>query len=212
MKLHKAGDVGIEIVGLDVQALIGRLRTAYSDEWMAHYQYWVGAQLLVGGMRKSVEPELLQLAEDEKNHAGMIANRIIQLGGCLVLHPSDWESNGACGFAPAVDPSVRGILKDNIHGEQCAIRYYQELLNFVRGKDDVTFEMIREILADEVEHEEDLQMLMDDEDTGLDGRGRVAGAGMAPAEFQSKVRSLIRKIAFKYGGDCQRAGGFRNNG
>ena len=43
MKLHKAGDVGIEIVGLDVQALIGRLRTAYSDEWMAHYQYWVGA-------------------------------------------------------------------------------------------------------------------------------------------------------------------------
>ena len=33
------GSKGREIVGLDVDELISVLRKAYSDEWLAYYQY-----------------------------------------------------------------------------------------------------------------------------------------------------------------------------
>jgi len=50
----------------------------------------------------------------------------------------------------------------------------KELLDLVRGKDDVTFKMIEEILEDEVEHEEDLQMIEQDMESGWDG-DKIAG-------------------------------------
>ena len=49
-----------------------------------------------------------------------------------------------------------------IKGEQCAITTYSSLLDIVREKDIVTYDLISQILADEVEHEEDLQSLFDD--------------------------------------------------
>jgi bacterioferritin len=161
----KAGDVGTEIVGLDVEDLINLLNTAYADEWMAYHQYWIGAKVLVGPMRPQVEAELNQHADDEEEHADKLADRIIQLGGTPVLSPEEWFDSGSCGFEAPTDTSVRAILDQNIKGEQCAIRFYQDLLNMVRGKDDVTFELILDILADEVEHEEDLQMLAEDMDS-----------------------------------------------
>ncbi len=57
---------------------------------------------------------------------------------------------------------VVSILKDSIKGEQCAISIYSNLADMTRDKDIVTYDLVSEILADEVEHEEDLQALYDD--------------------------------------------------
>jgi len=54
------------------------------------------------------------------------------------------------------------ILEDSIKGEQCAISIYSELAELTRDKDIVTYDIVSSILADEVEHEEDLQALYDD--------------------------------------------------
>ena len=186
-----AGDVGAEIVGLNVEELITRLNTAYADEWQAYHQYWIDAKIMVGKMRKNIEGEFNQHADDEKDHAGQIADRIIQLGGLPVLSPADWATTGSCGFTKAADLSVRTVLDDNLNGERCAIRFYQELLNFVRGKDDVTFEMIRDILADEVEHEEDLQMLVEDMDAGWDGQ-----------EMQARMAKIASSISKNFKADA----------
>jgi bacterioferritin len=162
-----AGDVGTQIVGLDVQELLTLLNAAYADEWLAYYQYWIGAKVIVGPMRMQVESELIQHAKDEEEHAGLIADRIVQLGGTPILSPEEWFDVGECGFAAPVDSSVRAVLDQNINGERCAIQFYQDLLNFVRGKDDVTFDLIQDILKDEVEHEDDLQMIAEDMDGGM---------------------------------------------
>ncbi|MFB0544757.1 MAG: ferritin-like domain-containing protein, partial [Asgard group archaeon] len=84
------GTKGREIVGLDVGKLIEELNKALSDEWLAYYQYWIGAKIIVGSMRVVVAAELLQHANDELRHAGMIADRIIQLGGTPILKPEEW--------------------------------------------------------------------------------------------------------------------------
>ncbi|CAA6821111.1 MAG: Ferritin [uncultured Sulfurovum sp.] len=58
--------------------------------------------------------------------------------------------------------SQQTILKDSIKGEQCAISTYSQLADMTRDKEIVTYDLVSEILADEVEHEENLQALYDD--------------------------------------------------
>lgn len=157
-----AGTMGKEIVGVDIDELIMSLNAAYCDEWLAYHQYWIGAKLVKGLMRPSVQSELEQHAKDEEEHAGLLAERIIQLGGIPAMSPDLWMKFGVCGFSSPDDPNVMAVLRQNIMGEQCAISYYNELLKEVSGKDEVTAKIIRGILSDEVEHEEDLQMLEDD--------------------------------------------------
>jgi bacterioferritin len=79
------GTKGREIVGMDVEQLLKLLNRAFADEWLAYYQYWLGAKVVKGPMKEAVIAELLQHATDELRHADMVAGRIIQLGGTPVL-------------------------------------------------------------------------------------------------------------------------------
>ena len=45
------GTKGRAIVGIDVDNLIKVLNKALADEWLAYYQYWVGAKVAKGPMR-----------------------------------------------------------------------------------------------------------------------------------------------------------------
>jgi bacterioferritin len=156
------GTKGKEIVKLDVENVLILLNKAFADEWLAYYQYWVGAQVAKGPMRGAVVAELNEHAEDELKHAGMLATRIIQLGGTPVLDPADWRTLSNCGYDAPANPHVQAIVEQNVKGEQCAIDVYNNLLGVTTDKDIVTYNMVAEILEDEVEHEEDLQALLED--------------------------------------------------
>jgi bacterioferritin len=156
------GKKGREIVGKDVDKVIKLLNKAYSDEWLAYYQYWVGAKVIKGPMKDAVIAELMQHAADELRHADMLTMRIIQLGGDPVLKPEDWYKHANCGYAAPEDPFVEKVLEQNVNGERCAIQVYTNLLKETQEADPVTYNMVLQILADEVEHEEDLQALQED--------------------------------------------------
>ena len=156
------GTKGIEIVGMDLKELLSTLNTAFADEWFAYYQYWLGAKLVKGPMKDAVIAELLQHAADELRHADMVANRIIQLGGTPVTEPKTWYDVKHCGYETPNDPFVATILEQNVAGERCAIGYYKHVLDLTQGKDPVTYNMVLQILQDEVAHEEDLQALAED--------------------------------------------------
>ncbi len=156
------GTRGREIVGMDVDKLIELLNKAFSDEWLAYYQYWLGAKVVKGPMKDAVIAELVQHAADELRHAEMLSARIIQLGGTPPTKPEDWYKMTNCGYAAPDDPYVRVILDQNIKGEQCAISAYDRLMKTTKDKDQVTYNMVVQIIQDEVEHEEDLQALLED--------------------------------------------------
>jgi bacterioferritin len=156
------GTKGREVVNLDIDSLLELLNKAYADEWLAYYQYWVGAKIAKGPMRGAVTSELEEHAEDELKHAGMLVERMIQLGGNPILKPEDWYKMTNCGYETPEDPNVKTLLEQNIKGEQCAIDVYKNLLNTVKDKDQITYNMVLEIFEDEVEHEEDLQSLLED--------------------------------------------------
>ena len=156
------GTKGRAIVGMDVDNLIKTLNKALADEWLAYYQYWVGAKVAKGPMRGAVTAELIQHATEELGHAELLANRILQLGGTPLLKPEDWYKMTNCGYEAPEDPYVEVLLDQNIKGEQCAIGAYQQLVELTKEADPVTYEMALSILTDEIEHEEDLQALLED--------------------------------------------------
>lgn len=158
------GSKGREILGMNVDEVLGMLNKAYADEWLAYYQYWIGAKISKGPMKDAVNAELLQHAADELRHADMVALRIIQLGGMPLTHPKAWLEQSNCGYDDPADPYVGVLLDQNIHGEQCAITVYKAVLDATRVGDPVTYNMALQILQDEVEHEEDLQALKEDLD------------------------------------------------
>lgn len=161
------GTKGREIVGVNVDELLRLLNKAYADEWLAYYQYWVGAKVAKGRMRGFIASELAEHAQEELLHAEMLANRIVQLGGTPLLTPEALLKETNCGYEAPSDPNTKALLIQNIRGEQCAIETYVQILEFIKGKDPITEKMIVEILEDEVEHEEDLQAMLEDMGTPI---------------------------------------------
>jgi bacterioferritin len=151
------GKQAVDILALDVPRLIKMLNAALAEEWLAYYQYWIGARLMEGPMRSEIEPELLLHATQELNHAVLVADRIIQLGRTPVIHPQDWFKLSRCKYEAPEDPYVEVILEQNLQGERCAIQRYKEIADYTSGKDHTTHQMSTTILNEELEHENDIE-------------------------------------------------------
>ncbi len=156
------GTLGQKIVGSDVKDIVSLLNKAYCDEWLAYYQYWIGSKVVKGPNKEAVISELTLHATEELNHATLLTTRIIQLGGTPITKPQDWYKFTNCGYDAPDDPFIVKILEQNIKGEQCAIKTYNSLMKKTEGKDPVTYNILLTILSQEVEHEEDLQALLED--------------------------------------------------
>jgi bacterioferritin len=166
------GTRGREIIGMDVDHLLKLLNEAYASEWLAYYQYWLGAKLIKGPMKDAVAAELTLHATEELNHAVLVAGRILQLGGTPVLTPEGWAELSPCKYDAPADPYVAVLLDQNIEGEQCAISTYKNLMDATKDKDMVTYNLALTILEQEVEHEEDLQSLREDLELMVDRGNR----------------------------------------
>ena len=158
------GTRGREIVGIDVEKVVEMLNAAYASEWLAYYQYWLGAQRIKGTTKDAGTAGLNPHPPAELNHPGPVANRIIQLGGTPLLDPHEWFDKSPCAYDAPKDPYVSVLLDENIAGEQCAIDTYKKLMDATKDKDMVTYNLALTILEQEVEHEEDLQSLKEDLD------------------------------------------------
>ncbi|HSG18600.1 MAG TPA: ferritin-like domain-containing protein [Anaerolineae bacterium] len=88
--------------------------------------------------------------------------RCCHRGGTPVTEPKLWYDVKHCSYETPNDPFVATILQQNVQGERCAIGYYKRVLDLTQGKYPVTYNMVLQILQDEVAHEEDLQSLAED--------------------------------------------------
>lgn len=146
----------------NVEKTLKLLNQAYASEWLAYYQYWVGAKVISGPFKDNIIAELYAHAGEELGHATKLADRIIILGGTPILNPKDWFEMSPCKFEDPEDPYVLEIVRQNLKGERCAIVAYNKIMEATKDTDSVTFEMIVDILADEQQHEEDLQRFEED--------------------------------------------------
>lgn len=142
--------------------VIRDLTAAYSDEWLAHYQYWLAAKWIKGIDADTLRTVLEEQSKDELGHAGKLAERILQLGGQLVMHPSQLLEKCGCGYKqPPSDPTdLKQVVLDVLEAEACAIRSYSKMAEKYRSTDIVTHEIFEDLLKDEVSDEEEWERFL----------------------------------------------------
>ena len=148
------GQKGKEILEIDVNEVIKDLNSAYADEWLSHYQYFLYAQVIEGINAKILKEKLEEQSNDEMNHAKELVNRILELGG---KPTTDLMKASTCGFSgPPEDYSnLTKVIEIVLEGERCAIEKYNTLAKKYHMKDLVTHEIFEDLLKDEVSDEED---------------------------------------------------------
>lgn len=156
------GDMARRIVKTDVDNLLRVLNEAYAEEWLAYYQYWLGAKLAVGAERYVIEQEFNEHAGEELKHADWLAARIIQLGGTPVVNPSEWNNVAHCKYTVPNTVDVVSLLQDNLAAERCAIGRYQGICDMTFGKDYETYHVAYKILEEEIKHEQELEDFLAD--------------------------------------------------
>ena len=142
--------------------LLSQLKRRVSGR-MASILSILGRSLVVeGAMRSDVQGEFEEHAEEERHHAQLLADRIIELEGVPVLDPKQWFELARCKYDSPTDFDVVSLLNQNVASERCAILRYQEIAKFTDGIDFTTCDIAKHILAEEEEHEQDLQDYLTD--------------------------------------------------
>lgn len=148
--------------GLNPEELVAVLNSALADEYYAWYQYVAGAPIAYGLFRDEVESQMNEHAKEELKHAEWLSKRIIELNGTPLINPSLWPAVSNCGYIEPSEPRTDILVAQVLKAERCAIEVYQAILEKVKGKDPVTFHIIRKILEEEEDHEQDFQDIEDD--------------------------------------------------
>jgi bacterioferritin len=154
----------VEKSGVNVDELIMMLKKAFADEWIAYYYYNILAYLAKGTESPEIADRIKKTAAQELEHQRELAERIIQLEG---EPPKRFEELVKMANCPYVEiPSDLGdskaIAKAIVDAEGCAIEAYRGMLDWLMsiGKDYTTFHIIRHIMQEEEEHEDEFQTIM----------------------------------------------------
>lgn len=160
--LSEASFSDLMIKNLENKDLLTLLQSALAEEYLQWYQYTVVIPFAVGQDRVNIVEAFKEHAKDElEDHAAWLIERINQLDGVptLVDEPSKWNLCAVHKYIKPTPPyDVCTLLEQNIQSEKGAIETYTALEAVTRHNDIVTNKKVKEILADEQEH---LQNLID---------------------------------------------------
>lgn len=151
------------IVDLSLKELVHDLNKAYADEWLAYYLYWYMAQTVSGKAYEDIAEMLTKIAKDELEHATEVADLIVKLGGLPITNPMDLEKNANSPYLmpPKNTADINRIIRIVTEAEAGAIEVYNKIAKKTLGKDHVTYQLVTHILAEEVNHEEIFENLLE---------------------------------------------------
>lgn len=144
-----------EVTGIESSVLVNMLLSAFADEVLAWYQYYLSAYAIRGNLSTELEGVFKEVAEDELNdHAKKLADRLQDFD----VDPPDfrdlWQLSKCRQTELPEDPhDVDGFIIAGILAERCALEHYRELFQYTHGRDPATEEIVEDIIRDEAEHE-----------------------------------------------------------
>lgn len=143
----------------DVDVVIKLLNEALATEIICTLRYRRHYFMARGIHAESVAPEFLEHAQQEQQHADRIAERIVQLGGAPDFSPEGLATRSHAEYVEA--GSLVDMIKENLIAERIAIESYLEMIAYLEGRDPTTRRLLEEILANEEEHADDLNSLLE---------------------------------------------------
>jgi bacterioferritin len=107
---------------------------------------------------KSTADEFLAHSNEEQGHADRLAARIVQLGGEPDFSPDTLTRRSHAEYVAG--SSLVEMIKENLVAERIAIDSYRELIQYLGSQDPTTSHLLREILAVEEQHADELADLL----------------------------------------------------
>jgi len=107
----------------------------------------------------AIAGEFLVHANEETEHADMIAERIVQLGGEPDFNPANLLQRSHADYDESTD--LKSMIRANLVAERVAIEAYTQMVKLIGDKDSTTRRIIEHILSQEQEHAEELSDWLD---------------------------------------------------
>jgi len=145
--------------GAHRETIIKLLNEALATELVCVLRYKRHYFMAKGINSESVKAEFLQHAKEEMVHADRIAKRITELGGEPDFSPDGLSSRSHAEYVSG--DSLLSMIKEDLIAERIAIESYREMVAFLANNDPTTQRMIKEILAMEEEHADDMASLLE---------------------------------------------------
>ena len=149
-----------EAYGADRERVIAVLNEVLATELVCVLRYKRHFFTAEGLNSGPVAQEFLQHANEEQQHADMVATRIVQLQGEPDFDPATLVARSHAEYVPG--DGLLDMIKEDLVAERVAIASYQEIIRWLGDNDSTSRRMIEEILAVEEEHADDLLTLLKD--------------------------------------------------
>lgn len=143
----------------DREVVLKLLNEALATEWVCILRYYRHYFSASGMFADAVKGEFLEHAQQELEHANMIAERIVQLGGEPDLDPATLTARSHAEYRPGTD--LRDMVREDLVAERIAIDSYREMIDYIGDRDTTTKRMLEHVLAQEEEHADDMKDLLD---------------------------------------------------
>jgi bacterioferritin len=141
------------------EVVVGLLNKALATEIVCVLRYKRHYFTAAGIHAAPVAAEFLEHANEEMGHADLLAKRIVELDGKPDFSP---EGLAKRSYAEYVEgDSLAAMIRENLIAERIAIEGYREMIAYLGANDPTTQRVLKEILASEEEHAEDLASLLE---------------------------------------------------
>ncbi|HZS40579.1 MAG TPA: ferritin-like domain-containing protein [Polyangia bacterium] len=144
--------------GVDRETAIKLLNDALATELVCVARYKFHYYMAKGIHAESIRAEFLAHAGEEQQHADVLSERIVQLGGKPELDPSGLTARSHSEFIEG--NTLVDMIREDLIAERIAIDSYRDMIRFFGHGDSTSRRVMETILAKEEEHAEDLATML----------------------------------------------------
>lgn len=151
--------VGVKVLeqnGINVEELVKALVYNASVEFAAYYYFTNLRMHCTGTEGESIKGIIEDARLEDLSHFESSLSRIYELGGRLPNDAEEFIRISGTEFLqlPSPDPTnLKEILEKCLKAEQGAIVNWNKVCNMTIGKDPATYDVAKDILREEIEHE-----------------------------------------------------------
>jgi bacterioferritin len=143
----------------DRETVIRLLNEALATEIVCVLRYKYHYFMASGINSQSVKQEFLEHANEEQQHADLIAERITQLDGKPNYNPDGLATRSHSEYKEGV--SLVDMIREDLVAERIAIESYGDMIRFLGNDDPTSRRLMEQILATEEQHADDMKTLLE---------------------------------------------------
>lgn len=141
------------------ETVIKLLNEALATEIVCVLRYKRHYFMAAGIHAAPVAAEFLEHANEEMGHADSLAKRIVELRGEPSFSPDGLAARSHAEYVEGA--TLKEMIKEDLIAERIAIESYREMIAYLGSRDPTTQRLLKEILASEEAHAEDLSSLFE---------------------------------------------------